>query len=285
MQFNVSKKQAGLMAIKTGHSGLAGQLAAAALSAAAAMLPASGSALAQTAAPYVPPGYCSSDIAPYRDSIYLAYIRSSPSVDAISEQGLKVLAERLAEKTSLEAGVKDKSIKVVGIDIETQDICHFQFIYWPVGENALPLSPEAQVKLETYLEHGGFPLFDIRDAGLDWQEALKTLLGRVNLGTFKPVNEVPSVCETFYKNVRNFPGSLNLSPVYAQLPLKKRGDLVSQVIVGERRWADAWAGYTVAPGSAGQEMALRGGINIVLYAFTGGYKCDQAIQTLQKLER
>ncbi|MCD8493885.1 MAG: DUF4159 domain-containing protein [Alphaproteobacteria bacterium] len=235
------------MVQKTKHSAWAGMLAAAVFSAATP----AGPVLAQTNAPEAQAGYCSSSVAPYRGSEFLAYIKTNPAVDAVAESGLKALATRLSEKTSLEEATKNKTIEVVGIDIETQDLCHFHFIYMPIDADTAPLSSEAQRKLEDYLRHGGFILPDIRDISADWDEALRAHLGNVNLGILKPVNEVSSVCETFYKNVQNFPGSFNLSPVYAQVPLRKTGDPVSQVIVGQRRWADAWAGLTQAPAARG----------------------------------
>lgn len=267
----------------TEHSPLAGMLAAAAFSALSLGLPAANPALAQTAAPETAAGVCNSSIAPYRGSLHLTYIQSSPLLNSVSEQGLTVLAARLAEKTSLEEGVKDKAIKVTGIDIESQDICFFPFIYWPVGGDFSPLSPQAQLKVSTYLARGGFIMFDIREAGLEWRETLRTLLGQVNLGTLEAMKDSHTLRNTFYKN-STLPGSINLGPVYVQTPLRAVGDRVSQVIVAERNWAAAWAGLTFAPGSPGQEQALRGGTNIVLYAFTGEYKGDQADQTLRKLE-
>lgn len=60
-------------------------------------------------------------------------------------------------------------------------------------------------------------------------------------------------------------------------------DGVSSVIVGADDWAGAWAVdkdgrplYAVVPGGEEQrEMALRFGINLVMYVLTGNYKADQ----------
>ncbi|MEM6905884.1 MAG: DUF4159 domain-containing protein [Pseudomonadota bacterium] len=60
-------------------------------------------------------------------------------------------------------------------------------------------------------------------------------------------------------------------------------DNVSPVVVGSADWASAWAvderGYYVFPigrsGDRQREMAIRFGVNIVLYALTGNYKSDQ----------
>jgi hypothetical protein len=54
------------------------------------------------------------------------------------------------------------------------------------------------------------------------------------------------------------------------------------VIIGGNDWASAWAvdasGQPVADVSGGdqqREMAVRFGINVVMYALTGNYKTDQ----------
>ncbi len=60
-------------------------------------------------------------------------------------------------------------------------------------------------------------------------------------------------------------------------------DGVSSIIIGANDWAGAWAVneigqplFPVVPGGERQrEMALRFGINLVMYALTGNYKADQ----------
>jgi len=60
------------------------------------------------------------------------------------------------------------------------------------------------------------------------------------------------------------------------------GDGVSPLIIGGNDWAAAWAvdaqGHSivdVVPGGERQrEMALRFGVNVVMYALTGNYKTD-----------
>jgi len=60
------------------------------------------------------------------------------------------------------------------------------------------------------------------------------------------------------------------------------GDGVSPVIIGGNDWAAAWAVrpdgapmVDVVPGGERQrELAIRFGINLVMYAFTGNYKAD-----------
>jgi hypothetical protein len=64
---------------------------------------------------------------------------------------------------------------------------------------------------------------------------------------------------------------------------RSRQDGVSSVIVGANDWAAAWAvdgqgrpAFAVVPGSEGQrEIAMRFGVNLVMYVLTGNYKSDQ----------
>ena len=62
-----------------------------------------------------------------------------------------------------------------------------------------------------------------------------------------------------------------------------KNDGVSPIIVGGRDWIGAWAmndtGRPLLPmGSGGdrqREMALRFGVNLIMYTYTGSYKSDQ----------
>jgi hypothetical protein len=47
------------------------------------------------------------------------------------------------------------------------------------------------------------------------------------------------------------------------------------VIIGSNDWARAWATYSGNQFNRDQEMAMRFGINLVMYALTGNYKADQ----------
>ena len=49
------------------------------------------------------------------------------------------------------------------------------------------------------------------------------------------------------------------------------------MIIGSNDWAGAWASGRGAPGSSPKqhELAMRFGVNVVMYALTGNYKADQ----------
>ena len=65
--------------------------------------------------------------------------------------------------------------------------------------------------------------------------------------------------------------------------MRRGGVAAAQVVVGSADWAAAWAvdetGRPMFPvgrsGDRQREMAIRFGVNLVLYALTGNYKSDQ----------
>ena len=99
---------------------------------------------------------------------------------------------------------------------------------------------------------------------------------------------------TFYL-LQDFPGRWADSPVWVEaspdpqevegLPFRNLNDGVTPVVIGGNDWAAAWAVqesgqpmFPVGRGIAGErqrEMALRFGINLIMYVMTGNYKSDQ----------
>jgi hypothetical protein len=83
--------------------------------------------------------------------------------------------------------------------------------------------------------------------------------------------------------LRDFPGRLEGSVVWVERTDGGVNDGVSAVVIGGNDWAGAWAVddggrplEAVTPGGERQrEMAIRFGINIVMYSLTGSYKSDQ----------
>ncbi len=96
--------------------------------------------------------------------------------------------------------------------------------------------------------------------------------------------------------LQDFPGRWQGNQVWAEapradaaavqgVPFRTLNDGVSPVIIGPNAWAEAWAVdprgnpmFTVGSGFDGQrqrEMAMRFGINLIMYVLTGNYKSDQ----------
>jgi hypothetical protein len=119
---------------------------------------------------------------------------------------------------------------------------------------------------------------------------LRRLTAKLDLPPLEVVPPDHVLTKTFYI-LHDFPGRWAGGKVWIEaLPPAgpdagpvRGGDGVSPVIIGGNDWAGAWAvdaqGHPlvdVMPGGARQrEMAIRFGINVVMYALTGNYKADQ----------
>ena len=119
---------------------------------------------------------------------------------------------------------------------------------------------------------------------------MRRLLGKLDLPPLEALPPDHVLTKTFYL-LSDFPGRWDGAPVWVQaLPPGnpdegpvRGGDSVSPVIIGGNDWAAAWAVdgqgrplVDVSPGGERQrELAIRFGINVVMYALTGNYKTDQ----------
>jgi hypothetical protein len=223
----------------------------------------------------------------------LAYVVTGiPDVDEVSREGLTGLGQALKDRTSYEPET------CVGVNIERDDLSFFPLLYWPMDPREKDLSPQAISKLADYMRNGGTVLFDTRDLTLGsvrgpqspGEQTLRRLLQKLDIPTLEPVPSDHVLTKAFYL-IQDFPGRWDGGKVWVQaLPPPdpnseapaRGGDAVSPVIIGGNDWAAAWAVdaqgrpvVDVAPGGEHQrEMALRFGINVVMYALTGNYKAD-----------
>jgi hypothetical protein len=227
--------------------------------------------------------------------LVLAHVLTGDArVDDTAERGLYGLGEVLWARTSIEPD------RPVGVNIETDELAFFPFLYWPVS-TAQPLpSARAYAKLNDYLRTGGMILFDSRDAGLAGgsspeSQHLQRLAAGLNI---PPLEQIPAdhvLTRTFYL-LQDFPGRFQRGPVWVEaappdaeqvegMPFRNLNDGVTPVVIGGNDWASAWAisdtGAYLAPvgrGFAGErqrEMAYRFGVNLVMHVLTGNYKSDQ----------
>jgi hypothetical protein len=222
----------------------------------------------------------------------LAYVRTGdPATDRVAEAGLRSLSRELARRTSLEPAAP------MAVDLETDDLTVFPFLYWPLTAGAEAPSDGALANVETFLRFGGLVLFDTRDderaiAGADTQEriALKAILRNLNLPALRPAPPDHVLTRSFYL-LPDLPGRFSGNPVWVQAG-DGPNDSVTPVIIGGRDWAGAWAaddlGRPLMPiadgGNRAREMSYRAGVNIVMVALTGNYKSDQ-VHTPILLER
>ena len=218
------------------------------------------------------------DAAKFQESTYLAYVPSGDaSVDDVVQQGLEALAKKLNEKT----GIEPKG--VIRLDLEKDNLTLFRYIYWPVTENAQPLSAEAHKKVQKHIDKGGLIVFDRRDDS----DGIKKLLGNISLRALTKMSDDHTLTRSLYQ-LQGLPGSRTLGDIFVDASSGiEGGGKASPVIIAAHKWADAWAGRTLHPQSRSYEMALRAGVNQVVYAFTGRYKDNSVIakKAIQNLEK
>src|SRR5437870_457602 len=216
----------------------------------------------------------------------LAYIQTGDqAVDAASHAGLVGLNATLSRRTAVETA------DPLAVDVEHDDQTFFPLLYWPVTATQRPPSPAAAERINRYLETGGTILFDTRDAGEETpgpfgsaatsQVQLRRLAAGVKIPPLVPVPPDQVLTRSFYL-LHEFPGRWNSGQVWIEPVEDRVNDGVASVIVGGNDWAGAWAvdgqgrpGFPVVPGGEPQrEMALRFGVNLVMYVLTGNYKTD-----------
>lgn len=194
-------------------------------------------------------------------------------VDEVSKSGLTALTRTLAARTSAELATPD------AVDVETDTLTPYPFLYWPAaGGQRLP-SATARARVQAYLQRGGMILFDGRAP--ENTGALRELLDGLEVPPLVHLPDDHVLTRSFYL-LKGLPGRVPGGPTWIERGAAD-GDGVSSVLIGSSDWAGAWArdarDRPLLPvptgGERGREMAYRAGINIVMYALTGNYKDDQ----------
>lgn len=218
----------------------------------------------------------------------LAYVETGdPTLDETSRQGLAGLSRVLTARTALEPG------EPIGVDIEKDDLAFFPVLYWPVQENAAPLSDATLAKVDAYMKQGGMIIFDTKQENTGSRlrgSALERLLGKLDIPPLEPVPAGHVLTKAFYL-MDSFPGRWDGGSLWveatpqteAERAVRSQTDGVSSLVISSNDFASAWALddqnrplYPVVPGGEVQrEMAFRAGVNMVMYALTGNYKADQ----------
>lgn len=221
----------------------------------------------------------------------LAYvITGDPEIDRTSQEGLSGLSKVLRARTALEPA------EPMGVDIDNDELSFFPLLYWPVRQEAEPLSDETLAKIDAFMKQGGLIIFDTRDhespvSGSGQGNALNRLIGQLDIPSLEPVPEDHVLTKSFYL-MRSFPGRWDGGSLWVEAePIdeaerserSRRTDGVSSIVITSNDLAGAWALdetnrpiYPTVPGGEVQrEMAFRAGVNLVMYALTGNYKADQ----------
>jgi hypothetical protein len=234
----------------------------------------------------------------------LAYVTTGDAaVDEASKRGLASLSQVLALRTALVPG------DPVGLDPTTDELSFYPLLYWPIVATQSQPRREAVAKAAAFMKQGGTIVFDTRDAmsarpgGAPTPEALwlRQLLAGVDVPELEPVPADHVVTKTFYL-IDGFVGryalaqtwieALPSAPAGGEARPARSGDAVSPIIITGNDLAAGWASdldgesyYSLVPGGRRQhELALRGGVNLVMYTLTGNYKADQ-VHVRDLLER
>ncbi len=255
-----------------------------------------GSAVAQPA-----PAAASDDRPPIPRDLFaagavtrLAYVvTGDKAVDDMSKAGLTGLNMILGARTALEPG------EAVGIDAARDELAFFPILYWPVVAGRPIPAAETLRKLEAYMKGGGLVIFDTRDAmsarpgggATPEGDQLRRMLQTLDIPELEPIPRDHVLTKTFYI-LDGFVGRYDSGTTWVEiLPPAgedgrrpaRAGDSVSPIVITSNDLASAWAvnrrGEGMVPMSGSdprqREMALRAGVNLVMYALTGNYKADQ----------
>jgi hypothetical protein len=222
----------------------------------------------------------------------LAYVvTGDPEIDRTSEEGLSGLSRILRARTALEPA------EPMGVDLDKDELAFFPILYWPVRDDAQPLSDATLAKVDAFMKQGGLIVFDTRDhqtglSGAGAQgKALTRLIGQLDIPPLEPVPATHVLTKSFYL-MHSFPGRWDGGALWVEAEPQdeaersersRRTDGVSSLVITSNDLAGAWALdqsnrpiYPTVPGGEVQrEMAFRAGVNIVMYALTGNYKADQ----------
>jgi hypothetical protein len=223
-------------------------------------------------------------------------ITGNPDVDSIAEAGLMGLGNRLWERTAVEPEAP------MAVNIETDELAFYPFLYWPItADQPLP-SLAAYAKLNRFLRTGGMILFDTRDgdlAGLSGAtpegQALQLLASGLDIPPLEPIPQDHVLTRSFYL-LKDFPGRYAGGTLWVEasdpaaeqqkgMPFRNLNDGVTPVVIGGADWASAWAVdendvpmFPVGRGYAGEqqrEIGYRFGVNVIMHVLTGNYKSDQ----------
>jgi Domain of unknown function (DUF4159)/Aerotolerance regulator N-terminal len=231
-------------------------------------------------------------------SVVLAHVLTGdPKIDDIAQAGLLGLSDKLWQRTSIEPAMP------MGVNIETDELAFFPFLYWPIPPGMPQPSAAAYAKLNQYLRTGGMILFDTRDADLaafgtatPEGQTLQLIASGLDIPALEPMPPDHVLTRTFYL-LQDFPGRHARGQLWVEaapmaeaeaaegMPFRNLNDGVTPVVIGGNDWASAWAvddaGTPLLPvgrGMAGErqrEMAYRFGINLIMHVLTGNYKSDQ----------
>ena len=204
----------------------------------------------------------------------LAYLKTGVApVDRLSQAGMTGLTEFLRRRSAADLNTVD------GINPETDELSFYPLIYWPLVDGQEPFSERARERLNRYLNNGGMILIDSRDREVQ-PARLRHLLAGLEVPLLDRAPGDHILFRSFYLLDHAY-GRFS-TPLWLDARPDQRLDGVASVLFGGNDWASAWIlpegrdellAEDIAPRQ--REMAVRFGINLVMYALTGSYKGDQ----------
>lgn len=222
----------------------------------------------------------------YASSFYLAYIKTGDNdLDSVTTRGLESLAQTLTTRTSIEpAGV-------AALNPEIDNLAFFPLIYWAISDQHTNISDNAIRNIQRYLDQGGTILFDTRDQNrsissqnnTDNARSLRHITASLNIPPIFPIPQDHVLGRAFYL-LQDYPGRYSGGTLWVEQNSVSGRDNVSSVLIGSNDWAGSWAQsygkaamnrYRADYDARRQELSLRFGVNLVMYAMTGNYKADQ----------
>lgn len=215
----------------------------------------------------------------------LAYIETGDQrTDRATAAGLNGLSLTLFRRSSVEPAEPH------AVDLETDALNVYPILFLALPDTVEPFSAQAISNLNAYLRGGGALFIDTRQGGSfgggSGFEGLTNILPGLDTPALSPVPGDHVLTRSFYL-VDSFPGRyagrrLWIESGSAGAAEERRGDGVSRLFVGDADYFAAWAIdergrplFSVDGGDRQREMAMRFGVNLVIYVLTGNYKEDQ----------
>lgn len=218
-------------------------------------------------------------------SMRFGYIETGDErVDRATRAGLEGLSQVLFRRSSVEPAPPHS------VDPETDALDVYPALFLALPDNPEPLSETAVARINAYMRNGGALFIDTRQGGTigggNSFDGLDQVLAGLDTPPLAPVPPDHVLTRSYYL-IQDFPGryenrNLWIEATGAAEKTERRGDGVSRLFVGDADYLAAWAVddrgrplYSVDGGDQQREMAIRFGVNLIIYVLTGNYKEDQ----------